>query len=59
MTDFKAFERNLICASDSSRSGKYTVFTYEDTPTVTAYHEDNKKEYYLSVEEFKKLYTKA
>lgn len=59
LTEFKTFEKNLKCESDETRSGLYTIFIYDDCDHMTLYNETAKKEYYISVEEFKKLYVKA
>lgn len=56
---FKEYSKKLKHLLDSSKSGLYTIFLYEDDPVyMTAYHEDTKTEYLLKKEDFKKTYAK-
>jgi hypothetical protein len=59
LTDFQSFSRNLTCVSNAQLSGLYTVFMYDGEDHLTAYHEDMKQEYYMSIAEFKSLFTKT
>lgn len=55
----KEYKRRLVCPTNPSRNGLYTLFLYDDDPIwMTAYHEDTKTEYYMRREEFKNLYKK-
>jgi hypothetical protein len=58
LTDFKTFRKKLVCPEDASRNGDYTIFTYTDCESLTAYHEDTKKEYYMQITDFSKIYRK-
>ena len=58
LTDFKTFQKKLVCPEDSTKSGDYTLFTYTDCDSLTAYNEDTKQEYYMKIADFSKIYRK-
>lgn len=57
MLQFKELKKQLTCTEDPTRDGSYSLFFYEDSPEwMTAYNETTQIEYYLTKEEFKKIY---